>query len=231
MGIRWYKVHGGRLSFREYWKMADDPFTFLIAAGAKLFGGLPMNFSIPYLDQLDIVELDDLPGGPRRTIKRGVAAFEDAGFDFQFVHELPVLERNRFAAAAILLAPNGRSFATVNFAEVKDMSQMAYNCVCWFGEGRFGTATTQKEQMKPDPKHLTVRYPGASPEELADRHKELVRGWEEDREVIRTIRPDALPDVVLSGERGHVEFHAERGVYVPMTKDEVRKLRGDDEDD
>src|SRR5205085_12011004 len=85
MGIRWYKVHGGRLSFREYWKMAPDPFTFLIAAGAKLFGGLPMNFSIPYLDRLDVVELDDLPGGPRRTLKRGVAEFEDAGFDFQFV--------------------------------------------------------------------------------------------------------------------------------------------------
>lgn len=229
MGIRWYKVHGGRLSFREYRKMAPDPFTFLIAAGMKLFGGLPMNFSIPYLDQLDIVELDDLPGGPRRTIKRGVAAFEDAGFRLVFVHELPVLERDRFAAAAILLASNGRSFATVNFAEAKDLSQMAYNCVCWFGEGRFGTATTQKEQLKPDPKHKTVRFVGASPEELADHHKGLMADWEEDGETIKKLNPETLPDVVLSGERGHVDFHAERGVYVPMKKAEVRKLRGDDD--
>jgi hypothetical protein len=231
MGIRWYKVHGGRLSFREYWLMCPDPFTFCIAAGMKLFGGLPMNFSIPHMDRLEIVELDDLPGGPRRTLKRGIAEFEDAGFEFQFLHELPILERDRFGAAAILLKPDGRSFATVNFAETKDMSQMAYNCVCSFGEGRFGTATTQKEQMKPDPKHITVRFIGASPEELADQHKGLMQDWEDDGETIVRVSREKLPDVVLSGERGHVDYHIERGVYVPMTKAQVRKLRGDDDDD
>ena len=230
MGIRWYKVHGGKLSFREYWKMCPDPFTFLIAAGMKLFGGLPMNFSIPYLDRLDVVELDDLPGGPRRALKRGIAEFEDVGFSVVFVHELPVLERDRFAAAAILLAPDGRSFAAVNFAETKDLSQMAYNCVCQFDDKSFGTATTQKEQMKPDPTHITVRFPGASPEELADRHKGLMQDWEDEGERILRLTPEALPGVVLSGEQGHVDFHAKRGVYVPMTKAHVRRLRGDDDD-
>lgn len=231
MGVHWYKVHGGRLSVREYWKMAPDPVTFLVAAGAKVFGGLPMNVSVPYPDRLDLVELDDLPGGPRRTLGRGIAAFEAAGFGFRFVHELPALERDQFAAAAILLAPDRRSFATVNFAAAKDVSQTAYNCVAWFGEGRFGTATTQQERMKPDPRHLTVRFVGASPAELTDRHAELMREWEEDGEMIRTIHPDTLPDVVLFGERGHVEYHAERGVFVPMTEAEVRRLRGDDADD
>jgi hypothetical protein len=181
------------------------------------------------------VDLDDLPGGPRRIIRRGVQKFEDCGYQFAFVHEIPVLERDRFGAAAFLISPDGLSFTNVNFVEDKAVSQHVIGVNCRFDDGSFGMLTTQKEQMQPNPIHRYVRRPGAAAEDLVDQFPEILEEWESEGVQAVRIMPKSLPGLVLEGEQGDVDYHAERGVYVPMTAAEVARIRrqhgGDDEED
>lgn len=231
MATVYYKVHGGRLSFAEYWRMAPNPFVFCIVAVAKVFGGMPFNFSIPRVDELHLLEWNELRGEARKAMKPAIRLLEEAGMRTIFYHELPLLERDRMGCGASLLAPDGLTFATVNFVKDKVMSQMEVSCVTRFDdESEFGITTTAKKQLKPQPEHITFRYPGTPADELYEKHLEHLEDWKASKDVVK-VTPDRLPKVVLRGEQGHIDFHIERGVYVPMTKAEIRAIRDTQEDD
>ena len=160
MGVRYYKVHGGRLSFAEYWRMSPDPLSFLVAAGLKLVGGMNFTFSIPRID--DLVELDwaDLPGVARRALADPRDRFEAAGLRFAFAHELPLLEPHRVAAGAVFLAPDGRAFAAANFAKEEAAHKVVVAAVSRFGDGRFGITTGAEKKLEPRPNRIVRRYVG-----------------------------------------------------------------------
>ena len=224
MATVYYKVHGGRLSFAEYWRMAPDPFTFCIVAVAKLFGGMSFDFSIPRVDQLHTVEWDDIPRDTRKAMREPIQLLEGAGLSLAFFHEMPVLERHRLGVGAALLAPDGRTFATVNYARDKVQSKLDVSCVTPFDDDTFGITTTAKKQMKPQPEHVVARYPGMPADDLYDKHLGHLEEWQAERRAVR-VTPQTLPGVILKGEQGHIDFHADRGVYVPMTKAEIRRIR------
>lgn len=225
MPTTYYKVHGGRLSFAEYWRMSPNPLVFVIAAGAKLFGGLPMNFSIPRVDQLHLVEKEELPKLARRELADPVKSLERAGMTIQFYHELPVLEKERIGCAAVLLDGDGYTFATVNFVKDANQQKVGVNCVSRFTDGDFGVTSDQKKELKPDPRHHVDRLVGADPEDLYERHLNNLENWRDDGLQAQRLNRDSTIAAVLAGEQGLVDFHAKRKVFVPMTKAEIRRIR------
>lgn len=225
MPTKYYKVHGGKLSFGEYWRMSPDPFTFLIAAGMKLVGGLSFNASVPRHGELHLVEYDALPKAARKQTREAVGAFEAAGMALAFCHELDVLEANRYGVGLIFLAKDGSCFATVNYAEEGETKKVELNVVTPFKDDTYGVTTTAKKQMKPNPEFLTDRHPDMAAEELYETHQENLNRWEDDGKKPRKLTRETLPEFVLDGEQRFIDFHIDRGVFVPMSKAEVRRLR------
>src|SRR5579883_68076 len=177
MPTKYYKVHGGRLSFAEYWRMSPDPVTFLFAAGMKLFGGMPFNFSIPRADELHYVEEEDLPRAAAKKMKGPVARLEEAGFALKFYHESPTLEDHRLGVAGVLLSADRRTYALVIYARDKAQQQLQFSCVSRATDGTYCGVTTQKKAMKPDPECRFFRHPGLAADALYDAHLEHLREW------------------------------------------------------
>jgi hypothetical protein len=231
MGTKYYKVHGGRLSFAEYWRMAPDPFTFVLCAGMKLFGGMAFDFSIPRVEELHYLDEAEVPKAAMKRIRGSIKRLTEAGFAPKFYHEMPVLEDHRLGLAACLLADDRRTFGMVMYARERDEEQTHVTCASRFADGTFGSTTTQKKMMKPDPQNKVARYPGAAADEIYDRHLEHLEEWEGGGLQVRKLDDAALAAAVLEGEQQHIDFHAERGVYVPMSKAEVRRIREANTDD
>jgi hypothetical protein len=231
MPTKYYKVHGGRLSFGEYWRMCPDPFTFLMAAGMKLFGGMPFNFSIPRIDELHYLVEDELLKSAVKKFKGPVRQLQDLGFAHKFYHEMPVLEDHRIGLAAVLLAEDRRTFGVVMYARERANEQLQITCATRFTDDTFGSTTTQKKAMKPVPENKVARHPGARADDLYDFHQEHLREWED--EGLQPVKLDdaKLAASVLKGEQRHVDFHAERGVYVPLSKAEINRIRSANDDD
>ena len=226
MPTTYYRVHGGKVTLAEYWRMANSPLEFAVAAAFKLFGGLPMDFSIPRVEAVPFAEWDDLPKSARKKLQGPIDQFEDAGFDYAFSYRAPVLEHTRLGVASVLLRADGRAFAAVNYAEEPNVTKVSANVVSRFPDGAFGTTTDQKKQLKPNPKHHTHRHPGASAAELAGLHAEHLEGWARDGLKPQKLDRDAsLPAAILQGEQELVDFHAGRGVFVPLTRAEIRAKR------
>lgn len=234
MPTKYYKVHGGRLSFAEYWRMSPDPFTFLLCAGMKLFGGMPFNFSIPRIGELHYLDEADLLRAAAKKMRGPIKRLQDAGFTLKFHFESPVLEDHRLGVAAVLLADDRQTYALVMYARDRGNEQTHVSCVSRFADGGRCVATTQKKAMKPDPESRVARYPGAAADDLYDRHRDDLRAWEDEGHRVERLDDAALAAVVLEAEQRHVDFHAARGVYVPMTRAEINRIRaanGDDEDE
>ena len=225
MPTKYYKVHGGKLTFAEYWRMCPDPLTFLIAAGMKLFGGISLDASLPRHEELLTVEYDDLPKSAKKFTRDAVDALEAAGMTLLFCHELDVLEAHRYGVGVVFLARDGRAFATVNYAKEGEVKKVELNLVTPFKDDTFGITTTAKKQFKPHPDYLSDRHPDATADELYETHQQNLDEWESDGRKPYKLTPATVPQFVLEGEQRFIDFHIERGVFVPMTKAEVRRLR------
>lgn len=230
MATKYYKVRGGKLSFAEYWRMAPNFFVFCICAGMKLIGGMSFNFSIPRSDELNEIEEEDLPPRVVKMVRQQRKQLESRGYTLKFIHEIPVLEHHRIGIALVFLAQDRRSFAMLMYAKDNQEEQVHVSCVCRFADDTFGATTTQKKMMKPDPTHRGFYHPGISADELVDFHEENMQEWEEEGLGIVTFNDATLREAVLAGEQHHIDYHVERGVYVPMSKAEIRAIREANED-
>jgi hypothetical protein len=232
MPTTYYRVHGGKVTFAEYWRLANNPLEFAIAAVFKLFGGLPLDSSIPRVEALPFVEWDDLPRDARKRMQGPIDLLEDAGYRYAFSYRAPLLEHTRVGVASALLRTDGRAFALVVYAKEPNMSKVGVSCVSRFADGGFGVTTEQKKQLKEDPKNRTRRHPGASADAIAERHTEHLADLADDGLKPQKLDQDAgLPAAVLQGEQELVDFHAERGVFVPLTRAEIRAKREQRADD
>jgi hypothetical protein len=232
MPTKYYKVHGGRLTFGEYRRMAPDPFTFLICAVMKLFGGMSFDFSVPRIDELHYLDEADLPRAGAKKMKGPIKKLTEAGFALRFHHEAPLLESHRLGVAAVLVSQDRKTVALVMYGKEKDVEKVQVSCFSRFADGNFGATTTQKKEMTPNPANKVAYHPGVPADELVELHREHLAEWDEED----GLRPRKLDDAgvaaaVLEGEQQYIDFHAERGVLVPMSKAEVRRIREANEDD
>ena len=232
MPTTYYMLHGGRLTVAEYWRIAPDLFSFGLCVFVKPFGGMPFNFSIPRIEKILEVEWDDLPPVVTRQFKGPVQGFEAAGFDYLFAYELPVLERTRLGAAAVLLSKDALTVATVNYCQDPNTRMRQINCVAVFDDDTKGVTTSMKQMMNSMPEYRTHRHPTAAndPEELYELHQKHLEDWADESLNPQRLDGAAVRKHILEGEQRHVDFNIERRVYIPMQKAEIRRLRDENDD-
>jgi hypothetical protein len=220
----YYRIRGRGITLREYRRMCPDPFTFLIAALAKPFGGIAPAWSVPLTDRLHDVHPDDLPRPVARTLDRHTRRFEDEGYRPLFTYEVPLLERDRTSAATILLSADGWSMAQVMHVVNGNTSTVGLTVGCWADDGTSATVTNRKLELDPVPGLITERYTGLGPGELVDRFLDHAPGWERD-DGLRAVKLDEakVRAWLLAAEREAVEHYAGRGVLTRMTAKELAR--------
>jgi hypothetical protein len=229
MPTKYYQVDASRLTLAEYWRMSPNALTFLFAAAMRAIGAMSFDFSIPRPDELRVVDLDDLPDSALKCLRPALNDFRTAGLELALCHEADVLEDHRYGAGLAFLARDGRSFGAVNYGEENDIRRVEISLVSPFDDDTFGVTTTAKKQFKPHPAYLNVRFPEMTAGELCAAHDRNLDRWESDGKRPRRITRESLPGLILEAEQRFVDFHVERGVFVPMSKAEVRLLRGERE--
>lgn len=230
----YYRVNGRKLTFGEYWRMSPDPFSFLIVAGMKLFGmPLKFNFAIPRPDRLFLVDFDELPKSARSGMKKMILGAEKAGMELVFCHRLAVPEPHRIGTAALLIDESCETGLMVIYGKDRATEERQMSCASRFADDTLAVTTTMKKTMVPVPDMSVERYPGASPATLIKRHREHLEKLADEGLVPVPINPNRYEEFVLDCELRYVDFHISRGVFVPMTDEELDAISGnkDDEDD
>jgi hypothetical protein len=220
-----YRVDGGRLTLAEYWRLSSDLLSFLFAAGRKLLGvPLRFAFTVPRPDRLFVVEFDELPAAARNAMKHPIRDAERAGFRLAFCHRLPVPEPERVGAAAVLLDGHHESVLVVIFGLHGERREVQLGCVSWFADDTLASTTTARKTLTPVPGADIERYPGADAATLAGLHRDHLERLAARGLVPAALDPHRLSEYVLEWELRYVDFHIERGVFVPMTEDELDAL-------
>jgi hypothetical protein len=230
--VRYYKVDGQKLSYPEYWRMSPEPLSFLIAALRKLLRiPVEFRFSIPRVDSLDLLDPAEIPARVKKKWRAMIGECEDQGLQVQFYYTLPVLEDTRESYAVTLLSDDGLVATNVTYAGTPSIEKTAFSCLSKLRDGHCLITSSQPKQMEPCPEDEIDRLPGRSPADLLAHHREKISSSaDSDRTPVR-LNESKLQQLVLQREQGHVDFHIERGVYVPMTKTERRRLLASSQDE
>jgi hypothetical protein len=223
----YYRLDGGKLTYAEYRRMAPDPFSFLIAAVRK-FVRLPVQFrfAIPRPDRLFIVDFGELPDVVGSALRPLVHQARAMGLRLGFYHRLAVPEPHRIGAAAALLDEAEWTCLYVIFGKDGEQRQVQMTCASRFADDSLAVTTTMPKTMEPVPTSHIERHPGADPATLHARHQEHLERLAAQGLVPLRIDPDRLADFVLEWELRYIDFHIGRGVFVPMSDEEVVRLSG-----
>lgn len=223
----YYRVDGAKLTYAEYWRMAPDPLSFLLVAGRKLIGfPLYFNFAIPRPDRLFLVNFDELPASARHAMGPAIRSAEKTGLRLIFCHRLAVPEPNRLGAAALLLDDEDTTGLMIICGQQGEHRELQVSCASRFADDTLATTTTMRKSMEPVPGQDVERYPGSSAGQLYRRHREHLERLESQGLIPVPLDPDKLEEFVLSCELRYVDYHIARGVFVPMTEDELDAVSG-----
>ena len=225
MPATYYKVHGGRLTVAEYWRICSSWQGFLYALALKPFGGFRFTFSIPRPEDLNIVRPEDLPAEARDRLRGRVEGFERAGLELAFYQRSQILESHRVGAGAVLLGHGGEVIGTVAVASGRRWVG-EFTCTTHFTDGRACATTTERAKFRTQPHITAFRCPRLKPEELCERHRENLARMEAAGHFPTRFTAAQLPRVILEAQQRFVDFHAARGVFVPMTEEEIARLCG-----
>lgn len=220
-----YRVDGGKLTYAEYWRMAPEPVSFFIAAVRKLLGfPIQFRFAIPRPDRLFLVDFAELPDVAASAMRPLVRAAQARGLRLGFYHRLALPEPHRIGAAAALLDETEWTCLYVIFGKDRDQRQVQLTCASRLADDSLGITTTMPKTMEPVPTSHIDRHPGLDPAALYARHQEHLERLESQGLVPLRIDPDRLADFVREWEVRYVDFHIGRGVFVPMSDEELDAL-------
>lgn len=221
MPTQFFRVHGGRLTIAECWRLARSWKTFLALAGWKLVGGYPFNFPIPRPESLNFVNLDEMPPGRYRDAAQMlVAEFEAAGLKMAFTHRCDPLAGTSLIGC--FLDPAGTTIGTFVSTALGHQYEAECMATSHFQDGTGGITSTARKVFKPQPHHLVEYRVRRSPAGLVERHRQNLAIWEREGKFPKSFAPSELPKVILEAQQRHIDFHIARGVFIPMTDAELR---------
>jgi hypothetical protein len=203
---------------------------FLVAAFCKLLGiPRPCTFGIRRPEKLNLHEPPEVPRAVRERLANTVAACEDLGLAFQFYASVDATVGGRAKAyMAAMLGAGGLVWASAITALVRRgnserVKPVKLTCFSRLPDGRYVVTSDHRGKMTPHPGDLREYLAGAPPHAVVARHSERI-----DEPALRpvAVREDELAGVILGREQRHVDFQVVRGVYVPMTEEEIDRITG-----
>lgn len=221
MSADWYRVDGQNLTYGEFWQMSPGALVFLMVAARKALGFTPrFNFSVAHPRLFRWLEADEVPPEVQRRWKRLAELAETEGFAPQLFSEIPCLESHRACFGYAFLGDDAQTGLTIAYVRHQNQAKTALMLASKLADGLY-VSTINNYGLKSLPDVESVLLNGADLIELLDRHRRRLARFEEAGRFAERIKPEELPRLIRERERTHFEFHVNRGVYVPMTEDEI----------
>jgi hypothetical protein len=226
-----YRIDSSRRTFAEHWRIQWPRVDgFLIVACCKLLG-MPgrCTFGIRRPEELHIHDPSDVPRAVRERLADPVEACEDLGMAFQFYASVDALVGSAVKGyTAAMLDAEGRFWATAIAVVVRRgnnerVQQVRFSCFSRLRDGRYAVTSDHVWRMTPHPGDLPEFLDGALPDAVVAAHSRRI---DEPALGPVEVREDELAGVILDREQRHVDHQVERGVYVPMTQDEIDRITG-----
>jgi hypothetical protein len=223
----YYTVDSTKRTYGEHWRIQSPNLQrFLVAAFCKLLGIRQRHrFAIRRPDALNIHATPDIPRLVRQELAGKVTACEDLGLAFQFYGSVDATIGTRAKAyLAALLDEDRQSWASVLTALIwgthADRVQPAkLSCFSLLPDGTYLVTTDHVWKLVPHPGDL-VEYVVDAPEAVVAAHRRRLSGLNSAPVI---MREEALADAILAREQRHVDRQVQRGVYVPMTGEEIEQ--------
>lgn len=227
-----FRVEPNALSYAEMW--AGSRLSFPISAACKLLRvRLPTTVCVPLSRALTRVDWDAIPEAARAELGGAVEALEAQGFSQALVYtedwrgagletfSVALLDDARTTLAVVMYTafrpPNGRpAFEHVDC-----------NLYARSNDGRLLITTSTQYPLRAPPEYDALVLPPLPAGEVAQRHArrvaELHAGGPPYRQPqpLVAIDPDQVESTLLALSRRDVEFQRSRGVYVPVSPEEL----------
>jgi len=221
----YYLIDGRNITLREWRRLTPNVFVFGVVAVLKfLRAPLGNNALVPHVDRVHELEWDDVPDEAWAELAGPVGGWERLGFRRLFACRLPNPQRNRYLAAAVLLAPDRAAHAHVTYVRRPDGRFTYSNVYSLFADGTLGLTTNQRLELDDPPSVLRSQQPaGAAPADLWQTHRDNLAGPWAEYEAER-LDADGVRAVSVEIERREVVFNVARGVLVPATDADYDRL-------
>src|SRR5262249_24924469 len=134
--------------------------------------------------------------------------------------EIPCLESHRACFGNVLLGDDGRVTLTIAYVRNLNQAQTALMLASKLEDGLI-VSTINNYALRPLPDVESVLLRGADLGRLLAGHRRRLTRFEEQGRSPVALKPAQLPGLIREREKIHFDFHSNRGVYVPMTADEI----------
>jgi len=222
-----FKPNPGRMGYRELYRVCGKFSTGVLACGLKflrLLGAQKDGFGMrTFGDRLPTCDIDSLPRRVLSDMDGYLYDLEKIGFIPCFGYSLEAYGSQEGHAAS-LRHKSGVAGANVLYSrcvrgdQETEATIFAY-CTPLADDSFMVTSGCKKMMDKPS-HFLGESMPGCSPKEVFERHIERLESAAALPLTIKT--DDQLEDLILRYENEDAEFNFDRGVYVPMTRSEIR---------
>jgi hypothetical protein len=224
-----------RLTFAELWRMHRRLPVFLLACRNKIFGiRPPTRHAIYHEETVVTVPAEEIAPPAWRALRPRAEAFEQLGAELVFYHTVRSTP-NVMGYAATLLPPERNAVIVVTWSRArigKGPGTEDGSCVVLsqLEDGRFLNTTDRVARFNPPPLFVVQRCRGATAEELLDRHQEALAAAAVP--AVPVADTEHAKQVLVDGKRANFAWHISRGVWVPLTREELAALglTADDEE-
>lgn len=227
-GTVYYQTDTRKLRYAEYWRMARNPFEFLIASMLKTLRiRLPMAFAFAGPGGARRIDPSTVSPEARQEIARIAEPLTGLGMHYLFSYTLQSVGAVESAAACFLSA-DGEIVAQVIF--VRTWTKLAsdrktqFALISQLADGRLLLTSGAKQELDgPKDVYLAESLPGRSPAEVWERHRARLAEQRQSAIMFRDEREVGL--LLKQNETRVAEFNIGRGVWMPITPADVERLR------
>jgi hypothetical protein len=224
MGI-YFRTDNTRLTFRELWGIHRRMPVFLSACLMKILGlRTPLRLATLHEEIIRMIPAESVPPAAMRALRPDIEDFQHGGAELAFYHSVSGTFPLQ-GYAAVLLCPERNALLTVTWATARHGgagSEAHRAILSQLKDGTFLATSGNRQSFNPAPGVTVFRYLDALSSELMERHQQHLA------EIVVPPLPVAnavqAQEVLVAMKRHTFEANTRRGIWVPLTRDELEQL-------
>ncbi len=215
---RYYRVDTRKLTYAELWRVSPG-LGFAVGAVLKtLLIPIQVSTIVPYVDEITLVGPETLDEDVKLALSIPSSGWTSLGFRPAFHYTVPLRGDGMRSAAVVFLSADELTVAQTAFVEktvgLVTRREVVSFCFSRFDDGTFLGESSAAKRFNSPPEFDSRSLPGGSSEQLFSLHEERLREGKHGRPA--RIGRDGLKALITFLNNRHVEYMAQRGVYVPV---------------
>jgi len=216
-----------RLTFVELWRISSRPRVFLTGCVHKLLAlRTPVRSAVGHDDEIHALQAEEVPDAVLGLLQPLVEEFQQIGARLAF-YQMARAVGNLEGYSAVLLAMENNAVIVGAWSRAQVRGSRSERAGCLITsqleDGNYFCSSNQPALFHVPPQFRVRRSRDATPTELARQHQHALA--ESDSAAIPIEDGEAARKVLLAVKCRIFEWNVSRGVWVPLTSEELDRLR------